>query len=297
MRRFALSCLLAASIAAPAFAEDVTISTAQGDVTLPQNPQKVAVFDIAAIDSLQALGVTPAGVPDNLYVPYLAELGASATHIGTLFEPNLETMAGVAPNLIVVGGRSAAQKDALSQLGTVIDMTISADVVGDAKTRITAYGTLFDKAAEAEALNATIDEKIAALTEASKDKGRALIVLTNGPKMSAYGHGSRFGWIHDATGLPEAVTTLKVGSHGDAISHEFIAEANPDWLFVIDRGAAVGAEGDSAEATLTNPLVEGTNAWKNGHVVYLNPSNLYIAGAGYTSLTQTLDQLIEAVSK
>jgi len=297
MRQFALSCVLAASLALPAFAEEVTIATAQGDVTLPAQPQKVAVFDIAAIDSLTALGVAVAGAPEKTFMPYLQDATKDAAKIGTLFEPNLETLAGLGPDLIIIGGRSAAQKAAVEQVGTTIDMTISPDLLTDAKARIDAYGKLFAKTDEATALNATLDEKIAALQEASKGKGKALVILTNGPKMSASGKGSRFGWIYDATGLPEAVENLKVGSHGDAISHEFIAEANPDWLFVIDRGAAVGGEGQSAEATLTNPLIEGTNAWKNGRVAYLPPANMYISGAGYNSLVETLDQLTAAVSK
>lgn len=297
MRHFALSCGLAASLALPAFAEDVTIATAQGDVTLPAVPQKVAVFDVAAIDSLNALGVTVAGVPDKTFVSFLEQPTKDATKIGTLFEPDLEALAGLAPDLIIVGGRSATQKAAVEQVGTTIDMTISPDLLTDAKARINAYGQLFAKTDEAAALNAALDDKLAALQAAAKDKGKALVILTNGPKMSAFGKGSRFGWIYDATGLPEAVENLKVGGHGDAISHEFIAEANPDWLFVIDRGAAIGAEGQSAEATLKNPLIEGTNAWKNGQVAYLPPANMYISGAGYGSLTQTLDQLTAAVSK
>src|SRR5699024_8395447 len=73
MRQFALSCVLAASLAVPAWAGDVTIATAQGEVTLPAAPAKVAVFDIAAIDSLNALGVRAAGVPDNTYMSFLQD--------------------------------------------------------------------------------------------------------------------------------------------------------------------------------------------------------------------------------
>ena len=148
MRQFALSCVLAASLALPAFAEEVTIATAQGDVTLPAQPQKVAVFDIAAIDSLNALGVAVAGAPDNTYMPYLQDATKDAAKIGTLFEPNLETLAGLGPDLIIIGGRSAAQKAAVEQVGTTIDMTISPDLLTDAKARIDAYGKLFAKTDE-----------------------------------------------------------------------------------------------------------------------------------------------------
>ena len=48
-----------------------TVATAQGDVTLPQMPQSVAVFDMAALDSLLALGIQPAGTIENVTVPAL----------------------------------------------------------------------------------------------------------------------------------------------------------------------------------------------------------------------------------
>ncbi|TDQ57570.1 iron complex transport system substrate-binding protein [Phaeovulum veldkampii DSM 11550] len=242
MKRFALAAALMLA-ALPVLAEPVTISTARGPVTLPERPATLAVFDVAAADTLAALGVPVAGLPEKLYVDYLAP---AATQIGTLFEPDLEALSTLAPDLIVVGARSAAQFEAVAQVAPTLDMSISADVVGDARARLAAYGTLFGKEAEAKALAAALNARIAQVQAAAKGKGDALIVLTNGPKISAYGRGSRFGWIHDTVGLPEAYPALKPEVHGDAISFEFIAEVDPDWLIVVDRGAATGAEGPSA---------------------------------------------------
>ena len=242
MKRFALAAALMLA-ALPVLAEPVTISTARGPVTLPERPATLAVFDVAAADTLAALGVHVAGLPEKLYVDYLAP---AATQIGTLFEPDLEALSTLAPDLIVVGARSAAQFEAVAQVAPTLDMSISADVVGDARARLAAYGTLFGKEAEAKALAAALNARIAQVQAAAKGKGDALIVLTNGPKISAYGRGSRFGWIHDTVGLPEAYPALKPEVHGDAISFEFIAEVDPDWLIVVDRGAATGAEGPSA---------------------------------------------------
>ena len=84
---------------------------------------------------------------------------------------------------------------------------------------------------------------------------------------------------------------LSVASHGDAISFEFIAQTNPDWLFVIDRGAAIGAEGQSAKETLDNPLVAETTAAQKDQIVYLNAGDAYIAGGGYQALMEMLDQV------
>ncbi|ETD82626.1 siderophore ABC transporter substrate-binding protein [Rhodobacter capsulatus] len=292
MKRFALAAALTLA-ALPVLADPVTIATARGPVSLPAAPASVAVFDVAAADTLTALGVTPSGLPDKLYVQYLDPKAAAP--IGTLFEPDLEALSALAPDLIIVGARSAAQFDAVAQVAPAIDMSISADVVGDARARLAAYGALFGKEAKAAELATALDARIAALQAAATGKGDALIVLTNGPKISAYGRGSRFGWIHDTVGLPEAWPALKPEVHGDAISFEFIAEVDPDWLIVVDRGAATGAEGPSAAETLNNPLVAGTKAAKAGQVVMLNAADLYIAGGGYQALMDNLAELLAAL--
>lgn len=295
MRSILTTGLLAALLATQAVA-DVTISTATGDVTLTETPDTVAAFDIAAIDTLTALGITVTGVPNKLYAPYLDDVAQDATVVGTLFEPDFEALAVLGPDLIVVGSRSTDKAEALGRIAPVIDMTISgANLLDQTKSRINAFGAAFDRADEAAELTAQIDAKLAAASDIVTDKGTALIVLTNGPKISAFGAGSRFGWLHEEIGLKPVDETLEVSSHGQAISFEYIAETNPDWLLVVDRGAAIG-QGNSAEATLDNPLVAGTTAAQKGQIVYLEPASIYVAGGGATSVLRTLDELITAFS-
>lgn len=129
---------------------------------------------------------------------------------------------------------------------------------------------------------------------AVEGKGDALVVLTNGPKISVFGPGSRFGWVHDELGLPAAVETRAEGSHGEAASFEFIQKADPDWLVVVDRAAAIGEAGGSARQTLDNPLVASTTAWEQDQLVFLDPASIYIAGGGIRALTGLLGQVTEA---
>ncbi|TIP78942.1 MAG: iron ABC transporter substrate-binding protein, partial [Mesorhizobium sp.] len=72
------------------------IETAKGPVTVGKTPQTLAVFDIAAVDTLNSLGVKIAGLPDRLYVPELAELKDGAETVGTIFEPDLEALSALA---------------------------------------------------------------------------------------------------------------------------------------------------------------------------------------------------------
>ncbi|WP_439562897.1 siderophore ABC transporter substrate-binding protein [Roseinatronobacter sp.] len=275
-----------------ALAQDVTIETHPGPVTLPASPQKIVALDLAAIDALDALGIPVAAVPAITPPAYLADTMATLPTVGTLFEPDLESLAVMAPDLIVAGGRSQAQVGALSRVAPTIDMTIVGnDLIGQARARVLAYGTLFGKSAQADSLIAGLDDLVAQTTEAVAGKGGALIVQTNGGKLSAYGADSRFGWLHNAIGLPEAFEGITAENHGESVSFEFIAEVNPDWLLVLDRAAAIGQEGEAAAVTLDTPLIAGTTAGQRGQIIYLDGGAIYLAGGGIQSVQIVLDQI------
>jgi iron complex transport system substrate-binding protein len=279
----------------PAGATDVT--TARGTVAVDGMPKTIAVYDMAALDTLDRLGIRPAGVPDKLYVPALEPIKAGATAVGTLFEPDLEALSALGPDLIIVGSRSAAKAEVTAKVAPTIDMTIDGDdLFGEAKQRLAAYGDLFGKAQEAKAIAGELDAKLAAARAAVAGKGKALIVMTNGPKVSTYGPGSRFGWVHAALDLPPAISEIETATHGEAVSFEFIREANPDWLLVLDRAAAVGSNEQAARVTLDNELVAATTAWKKGQVVYLPAPDFYIAAGGVQSLERVLATITEAFS-
>lgn len=295
MRLGLLCAVLSAAIPVSVLAGDVTFDTANGPVTVAANPAKVAVFDIAALDTLTALGVSVAGVPSPVYLQRLETLTAGSQVVGTLFEPDFEALAILQPDLIVTGGRSSAQGNALAGLAPVIDMTISgADTVEQTRSRIAAFGAIHGKQAEAVALTADLDSSLALARSAVAGKGNALVLLTSGGKISAFGASSRFGWLHSELGLPEAVPGLGAENHGQAVSFEFVADADPDWLLVIDRGAAVGAGDAAAAATLDNRLIDRTQAARNGRIVYLDAAALYIASGGANAMMQTLGEIASA---
>ncbi|MBY6154429.1 siderophore ABC transporter substrate-binding protein [Vannielia litorea] len=294
MNRLATLAALALTPAALA-AQTVEIETYAGPVSVPQAPEKVVVLDIAAIDSLSALGVSIDAVPQFTPPAYLADVFASAQPVGSLFEPDFEAIASLGPELIVAGGRSQAQVEPLSQIAPTVDMTIWEDVVGQGRARLEAYGKLFAKEDEAAELVGELDAAVEGAKAAADGKGDALILLVNGGKISAYGDDSRFGWLHSTLGLPEAYPELTAETHGEAVSFEFVAEVNPDWILVIDRGAAIGQEGEAASAVLDTPLIAGTTAGQNGQIVYLESARLYIAGGGINSMLGTIGEVTEAL--
>ena len=294
--KFSQTFLVAAlSFTVPLAATAAEIETSKGAVKIDVAPKTIAVYDIAAIDTLDKLGVTIGGLPSKLYVPQFSPLLEKAAVVGDIFEPDLEALSALSPDLIIVGGRSSPKFEAVSKVAPAIDMTMDGDdLLLQAKQRLSSYGTLFAKTDEANAAAAELDGAVEKAKQAISGKGKALIVMTNGPKISAYGPGSRFGWVHKTLDLPAAVEDVTAATHGEAVSFEFIRQANPDWLLVLDRAAAIGADGQNARATLDNELVAETVAWKKGQVIYLPAADFYIAAGGVQSTQRVLETITAA---
>ncbi len=290
---FGLSLALATSVHA------LTVSHTQGELEIDGVPQTVLVFDLATLDTLAALGVTVAGVPGGNLPPYLAEVyqGDDVVRVGSLFEPDYEAVSAAAPDLIIVGGRSSAKYADLARIAPTIDLTTDrTDYLASARRNVETLGEIFGKQAEAAEQLATLDASVEELRALADDAGTALVILTTGGRMSAHGPGSRFGVVYADYGLTSAAEGLDTGNHGQSISHEFLLETNPDWLFVVDRDAAIGQTGNAAREQLDNELVRQSTAWQNDQIVYLDPVGWYLVGGGLTAMQASVDQIVEALS-
>lgn len=278
-------------------ADSIQLDTARGVVSVETTPDTIAVFDIPAVDTLNALDVPIAGTVSKLYVDYLDSVASTAAVVGSLFEPDYQALSALQPDLVIVGGRSADTLDTVAKLAPTIDMTIDgSNLLSDARRRTLDYGKLFNASTKADELVAQLDQSLENARDAMSQAGSALVLMTNGPKISAFGPGSRFGWLYSELGLPAAVSDVSIANHGDAVSFEFVLQNDPEWLLVIDRTAAIGQEGDSARQTLDNEIMHQTKAWKNNRIVYLNSADLYIAGGGIQAQIRTLNQLAQAFS-
>jgi iron complex transport system substrate-binding protein len=277
--------------------EAVVVAHAQGETTVPVNPETVVVFDLGALVTLDELGVEVDGVPQ------IAALGAELPKyddhpkVGTLFEPDYEAVNAMEPDLIIVGGRSSAVYPQLAELAPTIDLTVdSTDFMASFEERTRALGPIFGIEDEIDEQLAEIEAAVERVQGLAEDAGEALIVLTTGGEVSAYGPGSRFGLIHDVLGVTPAVEDVEAATHGDAISFEFILEANPDILYVVDRDSATGEEGLAAEQVLDNELVAQTTAWQQGAVHYLDPFDWYLAPSGLRSVAEMVGAIEDSLA-
>lgn len=278
---------------------DTKITHAQGETKVATPPAKVLTFDLATLDTLDALDVPVTGLPQAIMPERLQKYTTDDyVNIGSLFEPDFEQIASLQADLIVVANRSSKAYKDLSALAPTVDFTISTqDFMDSFKSVSRDIGVIFHKTEQVEAHLARIDEKVANAQNLAKSAGKSLIIMTNGGKLSAYGEDSRFGWIHTELGFQPAVKDFKKGAHGDPISFEYLLNVDPDVLFVVDRDAAVNASKGAARATLDNDLVKRTKAFKNNRIVYLDSSNWYIVMAGLNTVELMVDEISHGVSR
>lgn len=289
--------LLATSLSTASLAE-ITVEHAQGTTTLEATPETVVTFDIASLDTLDTLGIEVVGLPQDFVPERLSKYrGDNYTNVGSLFEPDFETLAALQPDLIIVANRSSAAYDDLSKIAPTIDMTVwGAGYLDQLRDRVTTLGEIFDHQDEvADHLN-ELNAKVEATRALAEDAGTALIILTSGGRVSAYGPGSRFGWLHDELGVKPVIEDVEAATHGDPVSFEFLLETNPDTLFVIDRDSAINA-GEAARATLDNDLVKQMDAVQNDRVTYLDSVNWYIVMSGLTATSEMVAEVKTALER
>lgn len=276
----------------------VTVTHAQGSTTLPATPEKVVVFDLGVLATLDELGVEVAGVPaiENLPDKLAKYAGDDYTKVGSLFEPDFEKVNALDPDLIVVAGRSSPAYAELAKIAPTVDLTVDNTKFLDSfRERTTALGTIFGKEAEVKQRLDAIDNAVAEVKAKAGDR-RGLVVLTTGGKITAHGPGGRFGFVHDELGVRPAADGLKAETHGEAVSAEFIAKTDPDLLYVVDRDAAVGESGQAAKQVLDNALIKGTKAAQNDKIVYLDPFTWYLAPTALSSVDSMVEVIGDSLS-
>ncbi|MCY7915957.1 siderophore ABC transporter substrate-binding protein [Bacillus vallismortis] len=268
---------------------------------VPKNPKKVVVFDFGSLDTLDKLGLDDkvAGLPKQALPKYLSQFKDDKyADVGSLKEPDFEKVAEIDPDLIIISGRQSESYKEFSDIAPTIYLGVdTAKYMESFKSDAETIGKIFDKENEVKDELATIDSSIADLKKtAEKLNKNGLVIMANDGKISAFGSKSRYGLIHDVFGVTPADKNIKASTHGQSVSYEYISKTNPDYLFVIDRGTAIG-ETSSTKQVVENDYVKNVNAVKNDHVVYLDSATWYLSGGGLESMTQMIKEVKDGLEK
>ena len=192
--------------AAAVSAATLTVPTVRGDAVVPKNPERVVVYDWAALDTLTELGVNVGATTAPVRVDYLQPAFDKAATVVTLFEPDYEALHRYNPQLVITGGPGAEAYEQLAKNATTIDLTVdNGNIRISGEKQMETLARIFGKEARAAELKAQIDALFAQTREAAKGKGHGLVLSVTGNKVSAFGTQSRLAsWIQAAEQLKTA---------------------------------------------------------------------------------------------
>ncbi|OUQ23318.1 ABC transporter substrate-binding protein [Flavonifractor sp. An135] len=268
------------------------------DLEVPYDPQRIAILDMACLDILDALGVGDrvVGTADTS-LDYLQDyINDDIVNLGTIKEADLEAVMACEPDVIFIGGRLASSYDALSEIAPVVYLSTDTElgVVESVRQNATTIASMFGLEDKVDELMSDFDARIAALAEFAAGKTAIVGMCTSG-SYNVLGNDGRCSLIGVEVGFENigVDANLDTSTHGNEASFEFIVDKNPDYIFVMDRDAAIGTDGAQlAQDIMENELVMGTNAYQNGHLVYLaHPAVWYTAEGGITALDLMLQDL------
>lgn len=269
------------------------------EITVPSNPEKIAVLDMALLDIVDSLGVGDriVAVPKTS-VDYLKKYSEDekVVNAGTVKEVDMEALMEAQPEVIFIGGRLSSQYEALEKIAPVVYLTNDYEkgLVNSVKNNVSVIASIFGKETEAKKLTDAFDSRIAKIAKASKGK-TAVVGLVTSSSFNTLGNDSRGSLIGMEAGFENIATDVD-STHGNESSFELLVEKNPDYIFVIDRDSAISKEGAQlAKDVMDNELVQQTKAYKNNHIVYLTSTVWYLAEGGITAMDLMLKDIEQAI--
>lgn len=269
------------------------------DLEVPYDPERIAILDMACLDIIDSLGVGDrvvgsAGTSLDYLQDYVTD--QNIENLGTIKEADMEAVMACEPDVIFIGGRLSSSYDTLSEIAPVVYLSTDTEigVVESVRKNASTIAAMFGLEDQVDELMADFDERIDTLAAFAEGKTAIVGMCTSG-SFNVLGNDGRCSMIGREIGFENVGVDANVdtSTHGNEASFEYVVEKNPDYIFVMDRDAAIGTDGAQlAQDIMENELVQGTDAYKNGQLVYLeHPAVWYTAEGGVQALDLMLQDL------
>ena len=269
------------------------------DLEVPYDPERIAILDMACLDIIDSLGVGDRVVGSaSTSLDYLQDYvtDENIENLGTIKEADMEAVMACEPDVIFIGGRLSSSYDTLSEIAPVVYLSTDTEigVVESVRKNASIIAAMFGLEDQVDELMVDFDERIETLAAFAEGKTAIVGMCTSG-SFNVLGNDGRCSMIGREIGFENVGVDANVdtSTHGNEASFEYVVEKNPDYIFVMDRDAAIGTDGAQlAQDIMENELVQGTDAYKNGQLVYLeHPAVWYTAEGGVQALDLMLQDL------
>lgn len=305
-------CAAAAPESATVDQELITVTDNHGEVQVPVNPQTVVALDNTSFETLSEWGIELAAVPKDIMGVTWPEYtdDKDVANVGSHREPNLEVIVAAQPDLIIGGKRFADEYADIKKQNpqaAVIEIAPreDEDQFEELKRQTEILGQIFEREADATALNEELDAAIAGAKEAYNGTDTVMAVNTSAGQIGylAPGVGRALGPVFTKLGWKPALEVENSSNNhqGDEISLEAIAQSNPEWLIVLDRDAALLPESRDAGSLPAEEMIRNAEALKNvpavqkDQIVFLAPNFYFTEGIqAYTELFNQIEGAFSA---
>lgn len=182
------------------------------------------------------------------------------------FQPNVEAIAALKPDLVVIGDDSSGLSKQLGALGLATWVGRAATSFDDVYAQIEQLGAVTGHVREAAELVLKMQTDIAAAVKAAPKPSQPLTYfheLDN--TYYTVTENTFIGQVYSLFGLQSIADFEEVSSDYPQLSAEAIISANPDFIFLADGGF-----GESPETVAARPGWEALEAVTNGNVVVVD---------------------------
>jgi iron complex transport system substrate-binding protein len=246
----------------------VTITAANGDVTIDEKPDHIVSLSPTATEMLYAIdaGDQVVAVDSNSSYPE----NVPTTDLSG-FEPNTEAIVGYEPDLVVMSDDSNGVVAALTELGIPVLLEPAAATLDEAYDQERDLGMATGHVTEAESLVTETEQAVEKAVTSVPDsvRGQKVYHELDSTYYSATSETfigalyTEFGLVNIADEAPDAASS---GGYPQ-LSAEYVVTAAPDVIVLADGG---NNGGQSAETVAQRPAFSSVPAVTDGRVIVIN---------------------------
>ncbi|MDP9465365.1 MAG: ABC transporter substrate-binding protein [Actinomycetota bacterium] len=262
MKRILFPAALAALVLLAACGDDKAASEAS---QAPSAPSKIVSLSPTGTEMLFAIGAGGQVLAVDDQSDYPAE-ALQKPHDLSGFEPNVEAIAALEPDLVVIGDDFTGLTPQLEALGITVWSGPAAKSFDDAYAQIEQLGAVTGHVGEAAELVLKMQTDIDAVVQAAPKAAQPLTYYHELDNTYYSVTDNTFvGQVYSLFGLQSIADFQEVSGNFPQLAAEAIISADPDFIFLAD-----GSFGESPDTVAARPGWEALKAVTNGNVVVVD---------------------------
>jgi iron complex transport system substrate-binding protein len=302
-RGFALAAfltVLAAALSAGALASPartaaapfpVTVTVTNGKVIVPKRPARIVSLSPTATETLFAIGAGAqvVAVDDQSDYPK----NAPRTTLSG-FTPNVESIAGYRPDLVVISFDPKGLSEALGKLGIPVVHQDAAATLKGAYQQIRQLGKVTGHTPQADGLVTRMKQRIGSIVAKTRTKTTGSTVYHElDPTLFSLTSNTFVGRIYEMFGLRNVADEAKGGTDYPQLSAEYVVSANPDLIVLADTVCCA----QSARTVASRPGWSRIAAVRSGSVVRLDDSIASRWGPRLVNLVRAIGTALDRLGR